>query len=360
MKHVALHAYPFGNVGDDLFIHSICQRYPEAHFHLSIQTAFIKGLEKIPNLTLHATDTPTARFRRWVRNGVVLPQPILEKLEAIVYIGGSLFMEQNGWKKSFLTMKRLHQTGKPFFVIGANFGPFSREDFRMTHEIFFNALEAVSFRDQHSYDMFSHLPSVTYAPDVLFQHHIPSIIYPPRTSNYLLLSVIYPSVRAPLRDGDEKYFSAMAQLIEQALTEHWHVTVSAFCPYEKDDQAIEEIMKIIDHPRKKDVHIHTYKGNLQEMYHLFNQATHVVATRFHAMILGWLFKRRVLPISYSSKMDHVLADMAYEETYPTVETVSGNLFKQVVARKTTPIQLSHLATEAENHFKALDQLLNIK
>src|SRR5699024_1596758 len=107
------------------------ERYPNVQFHVSAQTAFTKGLHELPNLTLHAADTTKAKLRRWVRRGAILPQPILEKLDATVYIGGSLFMEQDGWKKSFLTMKLLHQTGKPFFVIGANFGPYASEDFRM-------------------------------------------------------------------------------------------------------------------------------------------------------------------------------------------------------------------------------------
>src|SRR5699024_9879819 len=225
-----------------------------------------KGLHERQNLTLHATDTTKSKLRRCVRRRTILPQPILEKLDTTVYIGGSLFMEQDGWKKSFLTMKLLHQTGKPFFVIGANFGPYTSEDFRMTHEIFFNAVEAVSFRDRKSYHTFSHLPSVTYAPDVLFNHHIPMKKHQSKAGNHMLLSVIYPSVRKHLRDADDTYFSAMARLIEQALTGHWHVTISAFCPYEKDDKAMAEIMNRVRHPRKKDVHMHTYNGKMKEVY----------------------------------------------------------------------------------------------
>ncbi|HLR72302.1 MAG TPA: polysaccharide pyruvyl transferase family protein [Pseudogracilibacillus sp.] len=358
MKHVALHAYPFGNVGDDLFIHTVCERYPEVQFHLSVQTAFTKGLKNIPNLTLHAADTTKAKLRRWVRKGAVLPQKTLGNIDAIVYIGGSLFMEQDGWKKSFLTMKLLHQTGKPFFVIGANFGPYTSEDFRMTHELFFNVVQSVSFRDRRSYNIFSHLENVSYAPDVVFQHRMSRENHLTRAGNHMLLSVIYPSVRKSLHDCDDTYFSAMARLIEQTLTENWQVTVSAFCPYEKDDQATGEIMNRVRHRRKKDVRMHTYDGDLEEVYTLFSQATHVVATRFHAMILGWLFEKCVLPISYSTKMDNVLADIDYNEPYPTVETVCQDVYKQVLARPATEIHLSPLATEAENHFKALDQLLN--
>lgn len=357
MKQVAIHAYPFGNVGDDLFIRTLCQRYPHVQFHLTLHMDYAKTFQDIPNITLHPSNSMVYRLRTWLYKNSHFPMAVMRNIDATVYIGGSLFMEQVDWKKAFIQMKLMHDIDKPFFIIGANFGPYRSNTFLEAHEDFFKQITSISFRDHFSHSLFHHLDNVGYAPDVIFnlygklkESDVPS-------TNHLLISVIYPSVRKHLMFTDERYFANMARLVEDAHQQHYSVTLTAFCPYEKDDEAVEEILKRVSPDVREQVRVHIYTGNLDEVYRLFQQATHVVATRFHAMILGWLFEKNVLPITYSEKMDNVLDDISFVGEFRRIEEVDAHLSALVCTNEHAHIDLSSLAEEAEHHFTALDRFL---
>lgn len=357
MKHVAIHAYPFGNVGDDLFIRTLCERYPHVQFHLSLQMEYANAFHNVPNLTLHTSDSWRARIRTWIQKDSPFPPHIWKNITATVYIGGSLFIEQLGWEKSFIQMKLLQQTGKPFFIIGANFGPYRSTTFFETHEDFFKHVTSVSFRDAFSYELFSHVENVRYAPDVIFHVHKKLAVEPHPTEKNILISVIYPSVRKQLMHMDERYFTHIARLVESAVNRQYTVTLTAFCPYEKDDEAAAEIMKRVPEDMRKYVYVHVYDGDLEAVYDHFQQASIVVATRFHAMILGWIFQKKVFPITYSEKMEHVLEDIAYDGDYQPIESINDQLSTDVYNQRPTTIDLKHLAEQSEHHFSELDQLL---
>lgn len=357
MKHVAIHAYPFGNVGDDLFIQTLCNRYAHVHFHLAMDPTYSNGLTAIPNLTIYSTRTIASRLRtRWGKKGP-FPPSVWEQIEATIYIGGSLFMEQHGWEKPFNQMKQMKKDGCPFFIIGANFGPCYSERFIDTYEEWFADVTDICFRDRYSYRLFAHLPNVRYAPDVIFQTYDPFALGEQTNNRHLLISVIYPSVRKHLTHVDASYFSALANMATEAIQHHSAVTLTAFCTYEKDDQAMEEILKRMPKKERNKVQQHVYDGDLDEVSRVFQQATHIVATRFHAMILGWLFKKRVLPITYSQKMNRVLEDLSYTGNVQLIEEMDHTISSRIRTQKPVSFSIQTVADEAEEHFQEIDAFL---
>ncbi len=358
VKQIGVHAYPYGNVGDDLFILSLCNRYPHVQFHLAMDTSFAHAFVRIPNLTIYPTRTLTGRMRTILQKKYVFPAVVEKKIDATVYIGGSLFIEQPGWEKSFAQMQRRHKQDLPFFIIGANFGPYHSEHFRQTHASFFSKITDICFRDHASHALFQDLTHARHAPDVIFhmydhheKKHNPS-------KKHLLISVIYPSIRSDLADIDDRYFSAIAQVVTEAVKKNWDVTLTAFCPYEKDDQAIEHIAQRIPTAVQKKISLHMYDGNIDTLKHLFREATHVIATRFHAMILGWIYEKNVLPISYSPKMETVLADINYDGYIQRIKEISTHMSRHFFMNKQTHVPVQTLARQSENHFKVLDQFLH--
>lgn len=357
MKHVAIHAYPFGNVGDDLFIRTLCERYPHVHFHLMIKMEYASALKNIPNLSLHPLDAIGFRLRRFLHKDTAFPRELEEKVDGTVYIGGSIFMEQDGWEQSFTRLQQMQQSGKPFFIIGANFGPFHSDTFLHTYETFFKRVEAIRFRDYFSYNLFSHLKNVRYAPDVIFNLY--ETFHPANVleEKNVLISVIYPSERNDLTFVDERYFSSITHLINEAVRQEYTITLTAFCPYERDDDATCEIVQRLSSDVRTHVDIHIYDGDIARVYQLFQQATFVVATRFHAMILGWLFEKKVFPITYSEKMNHVLRDLTYRGDFQDIQQMEVDIVERVFSMEDPMIDLHTLAKEAEHHFSALDKWL---
>lgn len=322
-----------------------------------MDASYAQAFSHVPNITIHPTRSITARIRSFVQQASVFPVATQKKIDATVYIGGSLFIEQPGWEKAFSQMKRMHKNGRPFFIIGANFGPYHSETFKQAHEAFFSEVTDICFRDHDSQNLFQDMNHVRYAPDVIFQLYDKVEQEPSERGEHLLISVIDPSIRSDLADVDEPYFAALAHIVTEAVEKNWAVTLTAFCPYENDDVAAWEVIRRIPASYKDHVDLHTYDGNLEEVFQLFQRATHVIATRFHAMILGWIYEKNVLPITYSPKMETVLADINYDGDVQSIKQMSAATSNDVFTMTQAHVPLEQLACASTHHFKQLDAFL---
>ena len=84
MKKVFLMAYARKNLGDDIFIKMLLDKYPQIDFYMKIrENEFLNELSEYNNLkVLIGEDTDEELYKMDV-----------EKYDAYVYIGGSIFME---------------------------------------------------------------------------------------------------------------------------------------------------------------------------------------------------------------------------------------------------------------------------
>ena len=84
MKKVFLMAYARKNLGDDIFIKMLLEKYPQIDFYMKIENEeFLNELSKYNNLKiLIGKDTDEELYKMDV-----------EEYDAYVYIGGSIFME---------------------------------------------------------------------------------------------------------------------------------------------------------------------------------------------------------------------------------------------------------------------------
>ena len=151
-KKIYIKAYTRMNFGDDLFVHILCTRYPTVTFYLSGDEKYLQAFKHIPNLILNADMQ-------------------LISVDAIVYIGGSIFIE-NSKDSVYRVLDLKEEIIKetiPTYIIGANFGPYLTEKYVDTvkNEILRNA-KGVTFRDKYSYELFKDIPSVSQALDVVF------------------------------------------------------------------------------------------------------------------------------------------------------------------------------------------------
>src|SRR5690625_3455994 len=127
MKHVLLYAYTAHNFGDDLFIDIVCRRYPQTNFYLYAAATYQETFQGLDNL--HIIPWPSRLHRPFLRR----------KIDLVLYVGGSLFMQTDKWQKELKRVKNMQINKKPFFILGANFGPFKDKTFVQAYEKLFAA-----------------------------------------------------------------------------------------------------------------------------------------------------------------------------------------------------------------------------
>jgi len=317
-KKIMIMAYTYFNLGDDLFIKILIERYPRTKFYLFVPKRYRKVFPHSGNLIIIPSESLILRglnyiFRKFkIQN--FCKMLLLKDINATVEIGGSIFIQNQNWKNKIADRKMLlsyNQEGKNF-IIGANFGPYSTLDFVDNYTELFSYYEDICFRDELSHNLFKKMSNIRIASDVVFQlkHDTPSKI-----ENNVIISVIEPSNRAELKDYGDLYYQKMKEISLAIIKSGREVVLMSFCKFEGDEVAIKEIMNIIPEEHKKQVNSYFYDNDLDEALEIIRKSSAVVATRFHAMILGWVYGKPVLPVVYSEKMTNVMEDAGYKGQY---------------------------------------------
>ena len=101
MKKIFLHAYDQINLGDDMFIHTIVNRYSNVKFYMwsdNQNKMIFKGLK---NLTVLNKDSLVLSLFQNIRASFAARYKMWweQRCDAVVYIGGSIFIEYDNWKQ---------------------------------------------------------------------------------------------------------------------------------------------------------------------------------------------------------------------------------------------------------------------
>ena len=362
MKRVFLYAYDKQNLGDDLFVHSITKRYPDAQFYMWSDRENRKTFQALPNLKVVDKDSALVHTLNWLRPSFVSRYRawLENRCDAVVYIGGSIFMEYENWAQ-ILTWWEYEAKNRPLYIMGANFGPYKSEEYRNKLAEIFHDVKDVCFRDRYSSAKFHEVPTVRCAPDILFSYPMPKV---PVAEKQLFVSVIDCASRGEgehsLSAYDEHYISALSGLLNGYLNDGFKLVLASFCKTEGDELAIEKLLSAMslapDDPR---VRILSYDGtNVGEMTSALAESEYVIATRFHAAILALAAGRPVFPIVYSDKTVHVLEDIGFRGKFADLRNREPISYADSRANLDFPqkIDTTGLAEKAQGHFAKLDNL----
>lgn len=361
MKDVMVYAYTQFNLGDDLFIKVLCERYPQTQFSIVAPSEYRHVFNGNDNIRFIRSDSIWNRglnflFRK-LGMKIDISKLVAATCDAAVRIGGSLFMQGEDWKDEIEYTKRLQIPGKPFFLLGANFGPFYDREYVESYRDIFVDYTDICFREQYSYELFKDLNQARLADDIIFQMKGNDI---QAKEQSIIISVIKPSYRESLLEYDEVYYQKMKDIAIGFIERGYQVTLMSFCEYEGDQEAVEEIVKMIPSEHINKVRKHYYKLNLNETLQLIASSSFVVATRFHAMILGWVYQKPVFPIAYSRKMTNLMKDVGFTGYYSDFQTIDQlDAMKVIESMETNWIDVSKQAKCAEQHFEKLDQFLKL-
>lgn len=338
MKTITMWGYAGRNLGDDLFFQTLIKRYPNIRFIQYAKESFKSEYWKEDNIRVLPTWVQSAYLRLPVsyptwggKNG------------AQVIIGGSIFQDDQNWKRNKEHYQKIIGSDQPVFIIGSNVGPIRSNTF--TNEVgdIFQGTQSVTLRDRFSVKLYENLDHVSYVPDlILTRKETPNPI-----SNTLGISVM---------DLGEAYIQTIAKWTMEAVASGLTVTLFSFSEKLGDEGAIKKIMKRLDSETKGKVQYCLYRGNITETMSIISQMEGMIATRFHSMILGIVFQQNVFSIIYSDKTAHVLADFPHRIPSARVEEVSNIGFEEVLDQmKNQSFDWTETRKQAQDHFWALDQ-----
>ncbi len=315
MKTILVHAYTQVNLGDDLFLRILKNRYPNTIFTLisknghpqynqfeEFKRPIINIWERIVRKIISFVSSKSAdNYVEWVTD-----KKISKKYDAYLILGGSMFMQHDSSVGYVEKYYNYHvDTINHSFVIGANFGPFNRQDFLEYYTQIFSKCDSIVFRDTYSANFFPSLNNITSKPDIVFQYK-PELVE--KTPNSVGISVIDLTSREALKQHDGNYIAFLSKLIEELIEKGKSVYIYSFCKREGDEITIDRISKTVRH---NNLHFIRYDGDIDGFLRYFGSMEVMFASRFHAMILGLIYKQKMIPLVYSKKMTQVLDDIEF-------------------------------------------------
>lgn len=363
-KRIYIYAYTNLNLGDDLFILMLCNRYPKTKFYLMCNKISSVAFKDISNLTVIPIIPFVDRVFKKVNLSIneKIRHFISDTSDGIVNIGGSIFMESS-WSSRIDQYRNRLVNKKPFYIIGSNFGPYQNDEFYKRFKSIFTQVTDICFRDSYSYKLFSDLPNVRYESDVVFAYPGPKdLTKAKQTDEIITISVIDLSNRGELVIHKENYESKIIEMTKYFTDKGFKICLMGFCKYEGDGNAINSIFNQLTENEKKNVSSYVYSGNINEAIGVLKNSKYIIATRFHAMILGWVLGKPVYPIVYSQKSINVINDISHEIPYSKIENLNdfevSNILDYLINFK--PLDIKTQVESAYLQFAKLDGFLKQK
>lgn len=362
--NVLLDLYLEKNLGDDLFLQTILERYPNDNWYIMTQENY-KSMEKsYPNLTVITLPKVINYAMHKAKLTHTFTKYIIKKytIDALATVGGSIFIEYDGWEKLYKNRKTnwnyFKKNNKPVFIMGSNFGPYQTTEFLEVYTDLFKEATDVCFRDKYSADLFQELNTVRCETDVIISFNITPY------SNIPLKKVIGISVmdldsRPKLKHLQEKYLEKMISLTQAFLNDGYEVQLLSFCKSEGDEKTSEAIMKRINSNKK--LKRLDYNGNTTDFLKEFSSFQAIIGCRFHSIILSYIFSKPVVPIIYSKKTSDFITDWSLTSNLIEMEDIEKLSYDKVLNEITNKGAVDpNLIQSAYRQFEALEQWMEKK
>ncbi|MBM6868107.1 polysaccharide pyruvyl transferase family protein [Collinsella tanakaei] len=307
------------NFGDDLFLITLASNFPKVQFQVIANQSY-NFIERLcPNINiLHCVNDKCLNLLKRLKNkrDELL---IIHKADALVTIGGSLYIEKpsgcnprlliDKYRRYFRDVVRANNA-KNYYVMGANFGPYSSKSFLRFYTRFFEKFcEDVCFRDRFSANQFSSVTNVRYAPDILFGAGLPNV----SKRHQVFISVIdlqNCDHFGRLSEKCEAYEQMILEYIKRYADIEYKIILCSFFGSDGDSLAVKRISVKASEANISIQELY-YTDNIEEILSEISMSEIVIGTRFHATVIGLAAGAAVVPIIYSTKTLHVLDDLGF-------------------------------------------------
>ena len=264
-------------------------------------------------------------------------------------------MEIDQWRVNARRDDDLTRNRRGCVFLNGNFGPWQSEEFLHTYEAIFSRALDVTVRDQASLAQLAAVPGIRLAPDLLFATQPLA----ERRRDGVVISLIDLTGRPSLSELQPAYDAAMAALVEDLKADGQSVTLMSFCASEGDEAVIGRVLARIDPVIRGEIELVCYRGDFDAALAVLHRAEIVIATRFHAMILGLRFGARVRCVEYSNKVTNALADLGLTELGSSIAAfveLTAQERRDWVASAANGLD-PNVVGQAEGHFAVLEQIL---
>ena len=363
--YIFIYAYIAGNLGDDLMVRCLCERYPKEQFVLCADGYYAGAFRDIKNLTFY--DQSGEKAGRWNRFWKKIKgtddgfrKMLIRMAKAVVHIGGSIFVQHfDDYSLLYQADEQLRRLSRRIYVVGANFGPYSDENYyRQYHELL-GRYDGVVFRDEYSRQLFADLTNVSCAPDVVFNYNVEAL---KQEKKQVLMSVISMEGRNDkfaISAYGSDYREFMIKLSKAYIEEGYEVKYISFCQMQQDEEAIRQIREALTEEERGHTDCCFYRGdNLETCIEAYDEAEIVVGTRVHSIILAELKGKKMIPIIYDLKTLHTLESQEIRRYYRLEELKNVDIRMMMEQAERLPEEKKkQLQNEAARQFKYLEQIL---
>lgn len=344
-KKVLLFAYTKVNLGDNLFIYMLLKRYKEVDFYIHILEKEYENVYK---------DFENLHYINANRN---LDSVNIEEFDAYLYVGGSIFMESeygmHEMKEFNKFIKRCKEKNKKFFYMSCNFGPYKTQEYLDLARENFSLCNGICFRDKKSYELFSDIDKVMYAPDMVFSFKYNQKVEKEKKS--IGISVINLQIRENLKEVEAIYNDFIKRIIIKFAKRNYKVYLFSFSEFEKDGEAINNIINLLPEQYKNSVETVIFNEDIDTYLEKYSKVEYMVCGRFHSMILSILFNQKIYNLTYSKKQDNVIEELKLFNRYQEIKDLKyETVLRKYYFKKINASKLNKISKEAENQFLNLD------
>lgn len=313
-KTIYLNFYSEHNFGDDLLLVAFLEKYKDYKVFSVVDYSYKEIKKKYKNfITINRRGV---LFRGINKIRRIFSRPsvefnIEEKCDVSVYVGGSIFIEEEDntinfdWWNHFIRQNKI-------FLLDTNFGPYKTDKFVDFFTEIFNCCEDVCFRDQGSYMLFQNrCNTIRRTNDIVFSLQDKMEMYRCKNDKTEIETIIINVMNMSEKEyASEKstsnYYEKIIEFIKTALDDNKKVVLMDLCSFEGDLETCNDIMKIV---KDDNLSIVSYDGdNLDDILRLISSAGFIIASRFHLIIVSLLMNKKVYGIVYSQKTTNLLED----------------------------------------------------
>lgn len=355
MKRVFVNAWAAKNLGDDLFLKILSDRYKNEMYCVSIlnyenaynslkfvneNNVFLRIFRKINKVLFRKTIS----YKKY----------ICSKCDLMVSIGGSIFIENTDNSKNISYLSIYNECRKPYYILGCNIGPYRNEAYiELLEENVFKRAVDICFRDEASLALIDGA-NARCCPDIVFS--LDKSFITTEEKKKVIISLINCREKESQIGFDitHDYIDKIIEMINILNNNGYAIELMSFCRFEKDEDIIYEIKNKVSNIK---IDTYFYDGDINEALNEVNTAEIIIGSRFHANIIGILLNKKILPISYNNKTINTLNDIGY--IGPIIKLNEINMFdcQQLLNLKRNKIDLSELRKKSELQFQELDKVL---